>query len=176
MSRSRGWCFTLNNYTQEEEEKIKQVECKYLVFGHEHTKPGEGTPHLQGYIFFKNQKTMNVVKQLLGERCHLETQKGTADQAAEYCMKEGVDIFEKGERPMTRKEQGKKGKEIVQEEWADMIKHAEDQDIQWIQETYPEIYLRYESTFERIKNRAHKESNLDLDNNGLTTIASISIE
>ena len=171
MSRARGWCFTLNNYTQEEEEKIKQIDCKYLVFGHEHTKPGEGTPHLQGFIFFKNQKTMQVVKKLIGDRAHLETMKGNSQQAADYCKKEGVNIFEKGERPLTAREAtskaGKKHGEIERDEWADMIKHAEDQDLEWIKETYPECYLRHEATFERIKNRARKEENMDLDNAGL---------
>lgn len=171
MSRSRGWCFTLNNYTQEEEEAIKKIDCKYLVFGHEHTKEGEGTPHLQGYIFFKNQKQFNPVKKLFPARTHLEVQKGNSEQAAEYCKKEGVDIYEKGERPLTKKEirseGGRKRGEIQKEEWTNMINHAIDQDVDWIRENYPDTYLRYEATFERIKNRAREEKNLDLDNKGL---------
>ena len=49
--RCHNWCFTLNNYTAEEEEKLKGElpGVKYIVFqrerGHE-----KGTPHLQGYL------------------------------------------------------------------------------------------------------------------------------
>ena len=167
MSRSRGWCFTLNNYTQEEEETIKKIDCRYLVFGHEHTKPGEGTPHLQGYIFFKNKKCFNPVKKLFPARVHLESQKGNTKQAAEYCKKEGVNIFEKGERPATAQEIREQGGKAQQDKWEEMLKHAEDQDTKWIRENYPKEYTRYESTFERIKNRAREEKNLDLDNKGL---------
>ena len=46
-----SYVFTLNNYTLEEEDKIKACSFKsldYLCFGYELSK--KGTPHLQGYI------------------------------------------------------------------------------------------------------------------------------
>jgi len=44
MERSRNFVFTLNNYTTEEVELVKEWDCKYLIFGKE---IGEsGTPHL----------------------------------------------------------------------------------------------------------------------------------
>ena len=33
MNRSRGWCFTLNNYSVEEEETIRNAPCAYMLFG-----------------------------------------------------------------------------------------------------------------------------------------------
>ena len=51
--RAKRWVFTLNNYTPEEENKLKEMDCEWMVFGHEHTKEGEGTPHLQGALTFK---------------------------------------------------------------------------------------------------------------------------
>ena len=86
-NRSRGWCYTLNNYTQEEFDELTRVECRYHVLGKE--VGDKGTPHIQGYIYFKNYVTFFKVKKLLGSRCHIERQKGTTTQASEYCMKEG---------------------------------------------------------------------------------------
>ena len=46
QSRSNNWCFTLNNYTDESQQKVRDlgVGAEYLVFGRE---LGEsGTPHL----------------------------------------------------------------------------------------------------------------------------------
>lgn len=94
MSEGKFWCFTLNNYTNEEEEFLKLINCEYLVFGKE---VGEnGTAHLQGYIEFSTNRKLNRIKREISERAHWERRKGKAVQAAEYCKKDG-DIFEKGE-------------------------------------------------------------------------------
>lgn len=94
MAKARAWCFTLNNYTEEEVEHIKDIDCKYLIFGKE---VGEkGTPHLQGYIEFTNPRSMSGVKKALNNRVHLETRRGTSKEAADYCKKEDKDAFEKG--------------------------------------------------------------------------------
>lgn len=50
--RSYAWCFTLNNYTDEEIRRLESLECERLVVGKE-VAPTTGTPHLQGYIRFK---------------------------------------------------------------------------------------------------------------------------
>ncbi|KAH7821972.1 putative replication-associated protein [Monocercomonoides exilis] len=71
--RSRGWAFTQNNYTEAEEQEIKRIECTYKVVGKE---VGEmGTPHLQGYMYFKNGRGFSSIKRELPERCHIEATK-----------------------------------------------------------------------------------------------------
>jgi len=102
MARSRNFCFTLNNYTPEEEEEVKNWECKYLIFGKEQGE--SGTPHLQGYISFQLQKTLSALKKLQG-RAHWEIARGSPKQASDYCAKDG-DVFEKGTRPLSNKEIG----------------------------------------------------------------------
>lgn len=105
--RSRAWCFTLNNYTEEDEQSVRAVPCRYLIYGRE---TGEsGTPHLQGYIYFKCTRTLSAVKRDL-PRAHLEAAVGTTLQNITYCSKQG-DVYEKGERPATQEEKGKTGGE-----------------------------------------------------------------
>jgi len=85
MSKSRRWCYTLNNYSQDEVEELLSLDVHYHVMGFEEGE--EGTPHLQGFIIFKNARYFNALKKILS-RAHWEETKGTSFQAAEYCMKD----------------------------------------------------------------------------------------
>ena len=85
--QTRGYCFTLNNYTDDEEQQLQQLgrQVQYLVYGRE--RGGEAnTPHLQGYIHFNSPTSFNRAKELL-PRAHVERRRGTIDQAIEYCKK-----------------------------------------------------------------------------------------
>jgi len=96
--RSKYFCFTLNNYNEEEEQTIQTLarqedKVTYLVYGRE---VGEnGTRHLQGYVEFLNRQRFAGVKRMLGNRVHLEKRLGTSIEASEYCKKDG-DVFEHG--------------------------------------------------------------------------------
>jgi len=61
---------------------------RYGIYGKE---TGEsGTPHLQGFVQFVNRKRPNQVSVTLGSvRYHCERRRGTADEAANYCKKDG---------------------------------------------------------------------------------------
>jgi len=97
MSRSRGWCFTINNYTNGDSDKVKKLDAKYVVCGIEKGDK-EQTPHLQGYMYFDTLKSLAQVKKLL-HRAHWEAAKGTGQQNKEYCSKEGNLLIEKGDIP-----------------------------------------------------------------------------
>lgn len=107
---ARNWCFTLNNYTPEEEESVQNLDCKFLVYGREVGE--ELTPHLQGTIGFKGNKRLSAVKGLI-PRAHWE-QTRDVTKSIQYCKKDG-NVFEKGEVPMTKSQAAKKG---VEERWA----------------------------------------------------------
>lgn len=92
MSR-RNVCFTLNNYTQEEENALKNIECDYIIFGHEVGE--ENTPHLQGYIEFGFSKKLTALKNF-NKRIHWEERKGSAQEASDYCRKQDLNPFVKG--------------------------------------------------------------------------------
>lgn len=89
-------CFTLNNYTDQDETRIKDNEeyYQYCVYGRE-TAPTTGTPHLQGYVNFRTKRAFNAIKELLGQSAHIESAKGTDQQNRTYCIK-GGDFVEYG--------------------------------------------------------------------------------
>lgn len=94
MSKARAYCWTLNNYTEEELNHAESFHdatptCEYLLFGKE-TGDQEGTPHLQGYVYFKNPRTIKGLKRTtLFKRAHLEVAQGTPTQNKVYCTKSG---------------------------------------------------------------------------------------
>lgn len=91
----RGFCFTLNNYTEDDLAHMNDMDGTYLIYGKE---VGEsGTPHLQGYIYYAKKATFKKVKKFL-PTAHIEAQKGTIIQAIDYCKKDG-DFVEIGECP-----------------------------------------------------------------------------
>lgn len=120
--RSRGWCFTLNNPTEVDFAQLKTLETKssYFIYGKEVGE--EGTPHLQGYIYFKSQRTLKSLKKQLS-RAHLEVARGTPEQNKDYCSKDG-DVYEVGVCPI-----GAVGKKCTTEERIRKNKRIRDCDL-----------------------------------------------
>lgn len=90
LPQSTKWVFTLNNYTQEEYDKLSTIfneRIKYLVFGIE--VGDSGTPHLQGYIVLVNRIRLSSLRELVSLRAHFEPAKGSHLQASAYCKKDG---------------------------------------------------------------------------------------
>lgn len=160
MSRSRGWAMTLNNYTEEQVEKLRkwfEQECTYAVIGREVGE--EGTRHLQISAEFRNMKSLAVIKKVIKE-LHCEHRKGTKEQSANYCKEDG-DFIEIG---VLKNEQGKRTdimivKEAVKEgksmrEIIDMtnsyqaLRHAEvlKKYIRLPKDWKPEVHWFYGST------------------------------
>jgi len=94
--RSKRWVFTWNNYTDATIVALSALECVYLVYGRE-TSPTTGTPHLQGFVIFRNARHRTAIVAELGGG-HWERALGTSAQAAEYCKKDG-DYVERGTFP-----------------------------------------------------------------------------
>lgn len=83
--KTRGWFFTLNNYTQEDIRFFTDVldTDKYMFQEEIGTN---GTPHLQGVIYFANARTFHQMKQL-HRRVHWAVCRSIA-RSVEYCCKE----------------------------------------------------------------------------------------
>lgn len=97
--RGKNWCFTLNNYSNEEYDHLSGLvegeECSYIVFGKE---VGEsGTPHLQGFVSFSKRVYLSDVKKRVSNRAHFELAR-MIPESIKYCKKDG-DFYEEGVIP-----------------------------------------------------------------------------
>lgn len=95
--RSRGWCFTLNNYREEEKERLEQHghTCTVKFIVGEETAPTTGTKHLQGYFYHKNPQTLDHMRKV-NKRAHWEKARGSPEQNYEYCSKSDKNATAKG--------------------------------------------------------------------------------
>lgn len=151
-SKYRAWCFTLNNYTKKDEDDLQNVItgfARYIVYGRE-VAPDTGTPHLQGYVYFHNQRQRKAVARLL-PRARLDVANGTATQNRKYCTKE-EDFFEHGDMPIEKAEASLRGGRANAARYADAITLAKRGDMDGIRESDPQMFLlhgtRLESLFQ----------------------------
>lgn len=84
---SKRWCFTLNNYTEDQFVHIQTIcnrnSAKFII-GKE---VGEsGTPHLQGYIEFSRRLRP---RKLFFDAIHWESARGSRADNVGYCSKDG---------------------------------------------------------------------------------------
>lgn len=142
MSRGKRWCFTINNYTEADIERLRGLDYEYLIFGKEEGEQ-EHTPHLQGFVVLKNRKTFNSVKKMIGEQAHIELARGSNAEASDYCKKDG-NFTELGELPPER---GRQGGEATKRKWEDAFNAAKEGDFDAIP---PELYIRYRTSFKAI--------------------------
>lgn len=89
--RARGWIFTINNYTDKD---IKQCDSlgetikdkEYMIYAFEVGK--KGTPHIQGYVHFKNQKSRGTMSKAL-PRASFRVAVADDLKNQKYCSKDG---------------------------------------------------------------------------------------
>lgn len=147
--RSRGWCFTWNNYPVEYRSFLDAIDCRYVIAGEE-LAPTTNTPHLQGYIYFQNARTQRVVRGLL-PGCHLLVARGTATENKNYCCKTrpedrtpNENVYERGVKPVDPSEKGAMERARYEDAWA----HAKLGEVEQID---ADIRLRLYSSIRRIE-------------------------
>lgn len=130
-NRSRGWCFTLNNFNEVEYNILKlkiSLYSQWIIA----KEVGElGTPHLQGYFYSKNQVAFSSLKNI-NNRIHWERAKGKPLDNLNYCMKEG--LFETNmEIPYVEKPNIISELKVWQQKIVDIIRNDEpdDRKIYW---------------------------------------------
>jgi len=94
--RARHWCFTMNNYTPEDLDRLSSLsgQVDYLIYGKEVSNTG--TPHLQGYVCFRSRKRLSQCVTILGQ-CHFSVTR-CVQASIEYCKKDG-EFLELGTPP-----------------------------------------------------------------------------
>jgi len=147
-TRSRSWCFTLNNPARNPPDFAKTLKnakhFRYLVF---QTESGaRATPHYQGYIEFNAPMRFAAMKKLIGTTAHLETRRGTRDEARDYCMKEDsrtAGPWEYGDWTL-----GGQGKRNDLNVVAQMIKDGSS--VKDVALVLPHMYIRYHKGIEKL--------------------------
>lgn len=142
MSQAKHWCFTINNYEENDLlllRKSSDIPCvRYLIFQQEIGE--EGTPHIQGYISLDKKQRLNLVKKLVGDRAHLTLSKGSPQQNRKYCSKgetaKAGTLEEYGECPTP---QGKRHDLTL------LIESVKDGnlDIKSLREEHPDVCAKY---------------------------------
>lgn len=135
MSRSKNWCFTLNNYEQANIDRLMNLgnSVDYIVFGRE---VGEsGTPHLQGFVSFPSRKRLNQVTQTLGQ-CHCSIARFVS-KSIEYCKKDG-DFEEVGTPP----EDNRAGRRSDLEQFKETVKSGVT-NLKQLREEHSDVFARY---------------------------------
>lgn len=150
MSRKRNWVFTCYEldatFTKWEADTIPE-NVRYIVYQQE-ICPDTNRIHIQGYVEFRKSTRINSVKKILGSRgIHLESRKGTAQEAADYCKKSETAI--RG----TLREYGQLST-IQQGRRSDLVTIGErlraGDEIKQIADDFPANYIRYSRGIESL--------------------------
>ena len=140
--KSRGYCLTCNNYTDEHVSALKNLKYRYLIIGDE--KGEGGTPHLEVYVYFASAISFGSIKKKVGTQFHIEAAK-TTTAAADYCKKEKI-MFEDGDPPA-------QGKRVDLMAIRDQIV-LEHKSVDDICMEMPEVYHQYGRTLHKIEDIA----------------------
>ncbi len=165
--RGRDWCFTLNNYTEDELRQLldrcrQSVSAdgssglRFIVVGRE--VGAGGTPHLQGYVEFWNARTLGGAKRFIADRAHLERRRGTSEQAYRYCTKENT-FTTIGQRSISNGDRAERCGNAEKERWElarECAKSGRFDDIP------ADIFIRCYSSLKHIA-RDHMPDVADLD-------------
>lgn len=122
IRRGKSFCFTLNNYTEEEYERVEaglRASAEYWILGKE--VASTGTPHLQGYARFCRRYDFNQLKDILSSRIHVEVARGSPKQNRAYCSKDG-EFREGGTLPKGGEE--RKNRNQLADEFRDAIRRG----------------------------------------------------
>lgn len=112
--RSRAFSTTWNNYPDDHQDRLDALEPRYVCYGYEWA-PHTGTPHLQGYLYFDNARSLRSIRQQL-PGVHVVVSKGTPAENIAYCSKDG-EFVEFGTRPQTPQEIGEAEADRYERAW-----------------------------------------------------------
>jgi len=137
--RSRTFVFTENN--PEGIPEYDEKDMRYLIFQLEMGE--EGTIHYQGYVAFRNARTISAVSRYF-PRAHIEIARGTEEQCIAYCTKEDTRL----EEPEEYGVRAAQGKRTDLDDICAMVKEGKTKLEMF--EAHPSTFTRYVSNVERV--------------------------
>jgi hypothetical protein len=148
----KHWCFTFNNYTEQEARTIDgwirsrlKTSVKKAIIGREEA-PSTGTKHLQGYVAFIQKWSGWQVARLWGGKAHWEPARASEQKNREYCEKEGNLLLCVGFNKKEKTEQ----KEIDHDRWNRIVRDAMSMGPEEFAETWPKEWIIRRSAIERL--------------------------
>jgi len=158
-TRSKYWCFTLNNPLPNYADLKRLIRWSYMCVGKE--VGDNGTPHLQGFIAMESRVRFTTMKKLV-PKAHIEVMYGTTKQAIEYCKKDG-DWEEYGVLPVdTGRTGGTSGGQRKAENFKRMVVLAKEDKMDEVLDIDPVSYVQHYHAFKRIR-QDHPKKLCDLD-------------
>lgn len=85
---AKNWVFTSFMMEQDPADLFDSTTMQYIVSGKE-IAPTTGAPHYQGFVQLKKKARLTALKRHFGDHIRFAEMKGTSEQAAEYCKKDG---------------------------------------------------------------------------------------
>lgn len=141
MSRTRGFCFTINNYTEDDISTTKELlaSATYGIYGLE--SGSNQTKHIQAYGYWANKISFSSIKETL-PRAHIECAKGDARENKAYCSKEG-NYTEYGLIP----QQGKRNDIVAFKD--DILAGMDEEELL---DKHTECFAKYDRFYQRCRN------------------------
>lgn len=149
---SRCWVFTINN-PKLGDNKVPDDAMTYMVVGEEVGE--QGTNHVQGFVIMKKRTKVSTMKKFL-PTAHLELMRGSSEQAADYCKKDGnfmehgvFELIQPCRSNLTAKDRSKGG-QISSEKFKQAISWSIGHEFVKLREEMPDMYFRHYHTIKRI--------------------------
>lgn len=135
--RTNNFFLTLNNYNDEEYQRIIGYEnAAYVIVGKE-LAPSTGTPHLHAYIRTKEPKFFREIKEEVSERADIEGTRSVV-RSISYCRKKG-DFEERGTCPTG----------TDKTTFKDVVNYANEHGLKRTRQDYPYWWAQHGHTFKR---------------------------
>lgn len=152
-SQARSYCFTWNNYTEEELKAVCEALSKYDYFVVGREVGAEGTPHLQGFVYHDNKIRFSTMVKIL-PKAHIEVTGAYGKKlhlAWEYCMKDG-DFYEHGKKPVN-------GARTDLHDYMDTVDSGVYDEFE-LMKKHPMVTAKYEAWCNKYKNFTRIENEL----------------
>lgn len=148
-TRSHRWTFTIQagKTAPDQDDGIQEAleaaskNARYIIWQWEKA-PTTGQYHVQGYVEWENQKTMNATKVALGDKgAHVEQAQGTAKQNKEYCSKSETKV-----QPDMAREYGAYAEQGKRNDWWEIKEDIKDgMGLRDIAEKRPDLFAKHYS-------------------------------